>query len=115
MFSEILIQFVLPLVLTLGGYLVGKRKTAADAESTELDNVSKALSVYQEIVKSLRDEISQLMTQLAANQKQVTELRVEMGVMSDQNRELIHENISLKRRLESLEMKLNSLKPKPAE
>lgn len=79
-------------------YLVGKRKSKADAIAAELANVEKAISIYRGIAKDLQTEIQQLKAELEKLYQQNSAIRIE--------------NRDLKKKLQHLERKLDELSNK---
>lgn len=65
------------------GFWVGRRKSVADAQSTELENVKKAIVIWQETAEKLQMKVDDL-------EKRIQELQLEV--------ETVHaENLRLKR------------------
>ncbi len=79
-------------------YLVGRRKTKADAIAAELANVEKAIGIYRGIAQDLEKEIHQLKAELEKVYQQNNAIRVE--------------NRDLKTKLQHLERKLDELSNK---
>jgi predicted nucleic acid-binding Zn-ribbon protein len=55
------------------GWVLGKRKTNAEATASEMANVEKALGIYREMVTDLGDKVSRLEQELGNLRKQLNE------------------------------------------
>ncbi len=85
---------IAPLAGGFVGWLFGpRRKTKAEATTTELENVESAIAIYRSITDDLKKQIEELM-------KEIEKLRI-------QNGQLLHENSQMKAKLESLERKID--------
>lgn len=87
--TEILMYGLAPAVSAFGGWVFGQRKLRAEVATNELDNVSKALSIYQSMVERLG-------VQLEIQQKQIQHLEKKLYQSEKENREL-------RQRIETLE------------
>jgi len=59
-----------------------KKKAAAEAESTELDNVEKAITIWREMAQQLKTELEQSGTRYVEVAQQVDELRKEVNKLT---------------------------------
>ena len=59
------------------GWLLGKRKASADARSTEMDSVDKAITIWRELAQDFKTEVE--------------ELRVEVSQLREENNKLTKE------------------------
>ncbi|MFZ4705471.1 MAG: hypothetical protein ACOYMF_05630 [Bacteroidales bacterium] len=77
-----------------------RRKNNADADHSELDNVSKAIKIWRELSedmeKRFKEEVDELKKENCALQHQVTivmkeneELKIQMNTLEGENRKLI--------------------------
>lgn len=73
--STILTTVVPSAITSALGYYYGKRKNNADASSSELDNVEKALAIYRGMVKDLSDKVKELEDQVARLENLITEYK----------------------------------------
>lgn len=70
------------------GWLFGRRKQKAEAESSELDNVEKAVAIWRQIASDLEGKFTALQTQVTELQKHVLKLELENEKLKDKNNEL---------------------------
>lgn len=71
--------FLTGVIATLMGYLVGMKKTKAEAQNTEMDSVQKAVTVWRELSESLHQELEAL-------KKEFVELKKSYGIMEQENK-----------------------------
>lgn len=70
---EILLTFLTPIASAIVGWMLGKRKTNAEAIASEMENVEKALRIYREMVTDLGDKVTRLENELTNLRKQLYE------------------------------------------
>lgn len=81
-------------------WLLARRKNNADAKSSELDNVEKAITVWRKLsegmekrftheIEELRKENSDLQQQVATVMKENFELKEQMNALEGENKKLI--------------------------
>ena len=83
--NETLLLFLSNAVTASAAWYVGKRKTNAETDNLVLSNLEKSMSIYQDLITNLREEIHQL-----NNKIQDLESKVDM---------LVEENRQLKKKL----------------
>ena len=64
-------MIIAPLLTAVVGWLIGRRKSNAEAVASELTNVEKALEIYRGIIAELRLEVKGLQTQVSELEKLV--------------------------------------------
>jgi len=52
--TDIIITGIVSIVTGWIGFMTGKRKTDAEADSTTIDNVEKALAIYKSIIDDMK-------------------------------------------------------------
>jgi cell division protein FtsB len=63
------------------GWFVGKRKTNAETDNLVLLNLEKSMSIYQDLIQNLKEEIHQLNTK-------IQDLETKVDMLMKENREL---------------------------
>ncbi len=75
---ELLREFVLPIITTfvgaLVGWLFGRPKEKAELQTSELDNVDKAVKIYREMIEDLGEKYAQAISDLEKANKRIKEL-----------------------------------------
>jgi predicted RNase H-like nuclease (RuvC/YqgF family) len=79
-----ILTFLTPVATAAAGWFVGKRKTNAEAMTSEMENVERALRIYREMVTDLGDKVTRLETELSNLRKQLSDVL-------DENRRLRNE------------------------
>lgn len=64
-----------PVAAVFAGWFFGRRRSAAEADGVEIENVEKALSIYRGIISDLEAQIKTLKAQIAELETQVSELK----------------------------------------
>lgn len=77
-------NLIAPAIMLLVGYWIGRPKAKADAESveeqtqgTELENVTKALTIYRSIVEDLNNKMRELQQRAAELESVIERLEAE--------------------------------------
>jgi peptidoglycan hydrolase CwlO-like protein len=83
--NDTILLFLSNAITAIASFFVGKRKTNAETDNLVLSNLEKSMSIYQELIKNLKDEIHQLNTKI-----QDLELKVDM--LMEENRKLKRKN-----------------------
>ena len=65
------------------GYIYGNRKNQAETDGIVLKNVRELLSVYQDTIADLKDEIKRLEDKLDAYEKQIEEMSRELKYLKE--------------------------------
>ena len=79
--NDTILLFLSNALTGIAAWFVGKRKTNAETDNLVLSNLEKSMSIYQDLIKNLKEEIHQLNTKI-----QDLELKVDM--LMKENREL---------------------------
>jgi peptidoglycan hydrolase CwlO-like protein len=83
--NDTILLFLSNAITGIAAWFVGKRKTNAETDNLVLSNLEKSMSIYQELIKNLKDEIHELNTKI-----QDLELKVDM--LMEENRKLKRKN-----------------------
>jgi peptidoglycan hydrolase CwlO-like protein len=78
---ELLISSILTIIGTTTGYIFGRRKQRAEAQMSEIDNVSKSLAVYREMIDDLSRRINEQNKEIQKQEAEIRELREEIRKM----------------------------------
>lgn len=65
----------------IAGYFAGTRKRTAEAQGSELDNVQKAVTIWQGLAEDLRQEVASMKVELSKLQEENHQLRLEVSVL----------------------------------
>ncbi len=75
---ELLREIVLPIITTFVGALVGwffgRPKEKAELQTSELDNVDKAVKIYREMIENLSNELRRAIAELNEAKTTIREL-----------------------------------------
>ncbi len=96
MYTEAVVTGLIAMATSGIGYLFGKRNQIAEAQSTELDAVGKAITIWRNLATELK--------------KEVDDLRVEVKELHDELEKMRAENESLERSNSDLLYQVNQLK-----
>ena len=83
--NDTILLFLSNTITGIAAWFVGKRKTNAETDNLVLSNLEKSMSIYQDLIKNLKDEIHELNTKI-----QDLELKVDM--LMEENRKLKKRN-----------------------
>lgn len=83
-----LLPYLVPLFTGFIGWLVGYRKTNAEASVSELDAVEKAVGIWRELANSFRVDLEQMRKQYDVLETTVKNLKDENEVLKRQVRNL---------------------------
>jgi peptidoglycan hydrolase CwlO-like protein len=74
----VLVSAVVSVFTGLIGFATGRKKSLAEADSTTIDNVEKALAIYKDIIDDMKarydKEIADLKSKLIDYEKNITQL-----------------------------------------
>lgn len=93
--NEVLTVTVSSIITALIGWLIGRRKTQAETTSIEIDNVDKAVKIWQTIADELRKDLSQLLKENAEMKNEIKKLEIKVQSLMRENkklRELLEKN-----------------------
>jgi predicted RNase H-like nuclease (RuvC/YqgF family) len=80
-FQDIVTYIISPLLTLMVGWLVGRRKAKADANSTEINNVSEVLVIYRGIIKDFESKVKEL-------EGHIRELEARIDTLENENKTL---------------------------
>lgn len=81
------------------GWFFTRKKQAAEVQSTHLENVKKALQIFQnDVVDPLRRELKESREETAQLKRELSEARLEIEQLRAEVKRVHHENMELKRR-----------------
>ncbi len=75
LFTFLLTNVLPPFATAVAAWLFARRKNNAEASSSELENVEKALAIYRAIIHDLHEKIKQLEEELERVQAMLTEYK----------------------------------------
>ena len=91
---------IITAVTGLGGYVFGKRqrvaksrKIEAEADGINISNVSKAVDIWEELVKSLKAELEQVKKEVSMLRGENQKLHKEVVALQNENQNL-HREVS---------------------
>jgi predicted RNase H-like nuclease (RuvC/YqgF family) len=76
--NEVITTAVIGFISTIVGYIAGNRKTKAEANRLEIDNVKEVISVYTSAINDLKLEVKELKEQLEKYQTHIENLEKEL-------------------------------------
>jgi len=74
-YNEIVIPSVTGVITAFIGWVAGKRKEDAELKASDLDNVDKAVQIWQDLAEKMSNKVDALSSQVEALQKENLELR----------------------------------------
>lgn len=85
-----------------GGWLVGRRKSEAEAKSVELENVQTAVKIWRQAAEELSTQLKTYNTQLNHQREENILLRQEIHELRKENEHLQKELSALRKEIEAL-------------
>jgi predicted RNase H-like nuclease (RuvC/YqgF family) len=82
--SEVITTAVIGFISTIVGYIAGNRKTKAEANRLEIENVKEVISVYTMAINDLKTEIKELKEQVEKYQVHIEKLQTELYTLRSQ-------------------------------
>ena len=79
--NETILLFLSNAITASAAWYVGKRKTNAETDNLILSNLEKSMSIYQDLIQNLKEEIHQL------NNK-IQDLESKVDMLMEENRQL---------------------------
>ena len=87
--NDVITTAIIGFISTIVGYIAGNRKTKAEANRLEIENVKEVISVYTMAINDLKGEVKELKQQLAKYQSHIEKLEKELySFRNDMNPEL---------------------------
>jgi cell division protein FtsB len=99
---SILLTVVLSSITGFFGWLFGRRKSKADAQSVELENVAKAVEIWREAAENLNEQLRIYNDQYLAIRDENIKLRSNIAELTAKVDSLTYENASLRKEIEKL-------------
>jgi len=82
--SEVITTAVIGFISTIVGYIAGNRKTKAEENRLEIENVKEVISVYTMAINDLKTEIKELKEQVEKYQVHIEKLQTELYTLRSQ-------------------------------
>lgn len=82
--SEVITTAVIGFISTIVGYIAGNRKTKAEANRLEIENVKEVISVYTTAINDLKVEIKELKELVEKYQTHIEKLQDELYTLRSQ-------------------------------
>lgn len=79
--NDTILLFLSNALTGIAAWLVGKRKSNAETDNLVLSNLEKSMSIYQDLIKNLKDEIHELNTK-------IHDLELKVDMLMEENRKL---------------------------
>lgn len=85
---ELLREFLLPIITTFVGALVGwffgRPKEKAELQTSELDNVDKAVKIYREMIEDLGEQLRKAIAELNEAKTTIRDLEGTVEKLTDE-------------------------------
>ena len=82
--NEVITTAVIGFISTIAGYVVGNRKSRAEANALEIENVKEVISVYTMAINGLKAEVKELKEQVEKYQVHIEKLETELYTLRSQ-------------------------------
>jgi len=79
--NDTILLFLSNALTGIAAWFVGKRKSNAETDNLVLSNLEKSMSIYQDLIKNLKDEIHELNTK-------IHDLELKVDMLMEENRKL---------------------------
>lgn len=83
--NDTILLFLSNALTATAGWFVGKRKSNAETDNLVLSNLEKSMSIYQDLIQNLKDEIHEL-------NKKIHDLELKVDMLMEENRKLKRKN-----------------------
>ncbi|MDD4374825.1 MAG: hypothetical protein PHG67_12985 [Bacteroidales bacterium] len=97
-----LIAIIPTIAGSFGGWFFGRKKTAAETKSIELENVSAAVKIWRESAENLSQQLSIYNKELIGLRKENSDLRDRLENLENEIEAIRKQNTSLNRQLSQL-------------
>ena len=91
MFLDILIPAITSILTAVFTWYAARRKNVAEAQSDELDNVEKAVSIYREMIDDMAKRHIEVLGEMKMLRQEIEELEKKVRGLIDENKELLEE------------------------
>jgi uncharacterized coiled-coil DUF342 family protein len=102
--QEILITGLVSLGTAIGGFFFGRRKSIADAQHIEIDNVHQAIEIWRKVAQEMSSEVASLKNRISELQCENRRLSDEIDELRRQLRKLTTDN---RRQISKIENQMN--------
>jgi predicted RNase H-like nuclease (RuvC/YqgF family) len=82
--NEVITTAVIGFISTIAGYVAGNRKSRAEANALEIENVKEVISVYTMAINDLKAEVKELKEQVEKYQTHIEKLETELYTFRSQ-------------------------------
>ena len=82
--NEVITTATIGFISTIVGYIAGNRKTKAEANRLEIENVKEVISVYTTAINDLKVEIKELKELVEKYQTHIEKLQTELYTLRSQ-------------------------------
>jgi len=82
--NEVITTAVIGFISTIAGYVAGNRKSRAEANALEIENVKEVISVYTMAINDLKAEVKELKEQVEKYQLHIEKLETELYTFRSQ-------------------------------
>jgi predicted RNase H-like nuclease (RuvC/YqgF family) len=82
--NEVITTAVIGFISTIAGYVAGNRKSRAEANALEIENVKEVISVYTMAINDLKEEVKELKEQVEKYQTHIEKLETELYTFRSQ-------------------------------
>ena len=82
--NEVITTAVIGFISTIVGYIAGNRKSNAEANALEIENVKEVISVYTSAINELKTEIKELKELVEKYQLHIEKLQTELNMLRSQ-------------------------------
>lgn len=97
---------VITIVASYFTFLQGRKKTNAEVKTNELDNTSKAISIWRDLAQNVAQDVT---AQLESREELIMTMKSQMDMILKQNAELIEQNAKLLKQNKELISRVNHL------
>jgi len=103
---EVLITALVPVVTAIGaafaGWFFARKKNAADAKGSELDNTNKAIVIWRETAEELNKQLENYMHEFTVLKEQNCQMADKIQILTNQVAIMRKENSELKKMVDEL-------------
>ena len=82
--NEVITTAVIGFISTIAGYVAGNRKSRAEANALEIENVKDVISVFTMAINDLKVEVKELKEQVEKYQVHIEKLETELYTLRSQ-------------------------------
>lgn len=93
---------IITFIVSAGTFWLGRKKTNAEVKSNELDNVVKAVAIWQKMAEDMATQLEQRDSLIEELKSKIDVLSIQIGDVNKQNLTVIKENKELIQKLNYL-------------